>query len=150
MKVIGFNGSARKDGNTSILIQKVFEELQAEGIETKLVNLGPKSVQGCLACMKCVENQDGRCVQKKDDLNDWITPYGGPIKTPNIDRLAKRGTDKLRVRRFEILAQRCDQLHQILLVMACMDGVVAILIALPEKETCDLVFLCARIVLLEI
>jgi multimeric flavodoxin WrbA len=72
MKVMGFNGSARKNGNTSVLIQKVFQELEAEGIETKLVNLGPKPVHGCLACMKCVENQDGRCVQTKDDLNDWL------------------------------------------------------------------------------
>lgn len=72
MKVMGFNGSARKDGNTSILIQKVFEELEAEGIETKLVNLGSKSVNGCLACMKCHENKDGHCVQKKDELNDWL------------------------------------------------------------------------------
>ena len=52
MKVIGFNGSARKDGNTSVLIQKVFEPLEAEGIETKLVNLGARSVNGYLACMK--------------------------------------------------------------------------------------------------
>lgn len=72
MKVMGFNGSARKDGNTSVLIQRVFEELDAEGIETKLVNLGPKSVNGCLACMKCFENQDGHCVQNKDDINDWL------------------------------------------------------------------------------
>lgn len=72
MKVMGFNGSARKDGNTSVLIQKVFDELQAEGIETKRVNLGPKSVNGCLACMKCHENKDGHCVQKKDELNDWL------------------------------------------------------------------------------
>jgi multimeric flavodoxin WrbA len=72
MKVIGFNGSARKDGNTSIIIQKVFDELEAEGIETKLVNLGPQSVNGCLACMKCWENRDGHCVQKKDSLNDWL------------------------------------------------------------------------------
>lgn len=72
MKVMGFNGSARKDGNTSVLIQKVFEELEAQGIETKLVNLGPKSVNGCLACMKCHENKDGHCVQKKDELNDWL------------------------------------------------------------------------------
>lgn len=72
MKVMGFNGSARKDGNTSVLIQKVFKELEAEGIETKLVNLGPKSVNGCLACMKCHENKDGHCVQKKDELNDWL------------------------------------------------------------------------------
>ena len=72
MKVIGFNGSARKDGNTAILIRKVFEELEAEGIETKLVNLGPQSVNGCLACMKCFENKDGHCVQVKDPLNDWL------------------------------------------------------------------------------
>lgn len=72
MKVIGFNGSARKDGNTSVLIQKVFESLEAEGIETKLVNLGARSVNGCLACMKCFEKQDGHCVQAKDPLNDWL------------------------------------------------------------------------------
>lgn len=72
MKVMGINGSARKDGNTSVLIKRVFEELEAEGIETKLVNLGPKSVNGCVACMKCFENQDGHCVQKNDDINDWL------------------------------------------------------------------------------
>ncbi|MGD9366838.1 MAG: flavodoxin family protein [Desulfobacteraceae bacterium] len=86
MKVMGFNGSARKDGNTSALIQKVFEELEAEGIETKLVNLGPKSVNGCLACMKCHENKDGHCVQKKDELNDWLdemkTCHGIILGTP--------------------------------------------------------------------
>ena len=72
MKVIGFNGSARKDGNTSILIQKVFEPLAAEGIETKLVNLGATSVNGCLACGKCAEKLDGHCIQTKDPLNDWL------------------------------------------------------------------------------
>ena len=72
MKVMGFNGSARKDGNTSMLIGKVFEELEAEGIETQLVNLGPKSVNGCIACMKCFENKDGHCIQTKDPLNGWL------------------------------------------------------------------------------
>ncbi len=72
MKVMGFNGSARKDGNTSMLIQKVFDELEAEGIETQLVNLGPKSVNGCIACMKCFKNKDGHCIQTKDPLNDWL------------------------------------------------------------------------------
>ena len=72
MKVIGFNGSARKKGNTSVLIRKVFDELEAEGIETNLVNLGAQSVNGCLACMKCFENKDGHCVQTKDALNDWL------------------------------------------------------------------------------
>lgn len=72
MKVMGFNGSARKDGNTAVLIQKVFDELEAEGINTQLVNLGPNSVNGCVACMKCHQNKDGHCIQKKDKLNDWL------------------------------------------------------------------------------
>jgi hypothetical protein len=33
MKVIGINGSARRDGNTAILIKTVFEELEKAGIE---------------------------------------------------------------------------------------------------------------------
>ena len=34
MKVVAINGSARKDGNTAILINYVFSELHNEGIET--------------------------------------------------------------------------------------------------------------------
>ena len=72
MNVIGFNGSARKNGNTAALIQTVFEQLEAEGIDTQLINLGARSVNGCLACMKCFENRDGHCIQTKDPLNDWL------------------------------------------------------------------------------
>jgi multimeric flavodoxin WrbA len=39
MKVVAFNGSARKDGNTAILVRRVFSELEKEGIETELVQL---------------------------------------------------------------------------------------------------------------
>ncbi|MDD4393884.1 MAG: NAD(P)H-dependent oxidoreductase, partial [Desulfobacterales bacterium] len=35
MNVVAFNGSARKDGNTAILINTVFSELEKEGIETE-------------------------------------------------------------------------------------------------------------------
>ena len=45
MKVIGINGSARKDGNTSLLIKAVFAELEAEGIETELVQLHGKALE---------------------------------------------------------------------------------------------------------
>jgi multimeric flavodoxin WrbA len=42
MKVVAFNGSPRKEGNTATLIKYVFEELEKEGIETELVNIGGK------------------------------------------------------------------------------------------------------------
>jgi multimeric flavodoxin WrbA len=72
MKVIAFNGSARKDGNTAILVNTVFKELKKAGIETELVQLAGKKIRGCLACGKCYENKDKRCVVASDILNDCI------------------------------------------------------------------------------
>jgi multimeric flavodoxin WrbA len=72
MKVVAFNGSARKDGNTAILIGHVFRELAKEEIETELVQLSGSRIHGCIACMKCFENKD-RCCSVKDDIaNDCI------------------------------------------------------------------------------
>ena len=72
MKVIAFNGSARKDGNTSILLNMVFEELKAEGIETEIYTLAGKPIQGCIACYKCFENKNKRCAVEKDVINECI------------------------------------------------------------------------------
>ncbi len=72
MKVVAFNGSARKDGNTAILVRQVFAELEAEGIETELVQLAGKTIRGCTACGKCRENQNQRCVITSDVVNDCI------------------------------------------------------------------------------
>jgi len=58
IKVVAFNGSARKDGNTAILVQTLFKELEKAGIETELVPLAAKKMHGCLACGKCWETKD--------------------------------------------------------------------------------------------
>ncbi len=71
MKVIAFNGSPRRDGNTATLLAAVLEELESQGIETELVHLiGPLS--GCKACFKCTEKKNGRCIQDKDMINQCI------------------------------------------------------------------------------
>jgi multimeric flavodoxin WrbA len=72
MKVVAFNGSARKDGNTAILIGYVLRELEAEGIETEMIQLSGSRIHGCIACMKCFENKDRRCSVKDDIANDCI------------------------------------------------------------------------------
>jgi multimeric flavodoxin WrbA len=72
MKVVALNGSARKDGNTAILINGVFEELKKEGIETELIQMAGKPIQGCIACYKCFKNQNRRCSVDKDMLNEII------------------------------------------------------------------------------
>ena len=72
MNVVAFNGSARKNGNTAILVNHVFQELQKQGIETELVQLAGKKIQGCIACYKCFENKDQRCSVTNDILNSCI------------------------------------------------------------------------------
>ena len=72
MKVIAFNGSARKEGNTAILLNLVLDELKAEGIETELYSLAGKPVQGCIACFKCFEKKNKRCNVEKDIINECI------------------------------------------------------------------------------
>jgi len=71
MKVVAFNGSPRKEGNTYLSIGIVLEELRKEGIETEVVQLGTSNIKGCKACFKCFENKDRRCIQN-DDLNSFV------------------------------------------------------------------------------
>jgi multimeric flavodoxin WrbA len=72
MKVIAFNGSARKDGNTAILLNCVLDLLNGKGIETELFQLSGKKINGCKACYKCFENKDQRCSVTNDILNECI------------------------------------------------------------------------------
>jgi len=72
MKVVAFNGSPRINGNTEQSIKIVFAELEKAGIETELVQLGGKKVFGCLACGKCAENKNNRCVRQDDEMNTFI------------------------------------------------------------------------------
>ncbi len=72
MKVIAFNGSGRKNGNTAILINTVFEELNKEGIATEMIQLAEKIVKPCSGCRKCMENKNVRCVITDDAANECI------------------------------------------------------------------------------
>jgi len=72
LKVVAFNGSARKDGNTAILVKRVLEELEKEGIETELVQLSGERIRGCTACMGCIANKDRQCTIDDDIVNDCI------------------------------------------------------------------------------
>ncbi len=48
MKVVAFNGSPGKNGNTHELIKTVFDVLHKEGINTELFQLGGKKIKGCI------------------------------------------------------------------------------------------------------
>ena len=68
MKVIGINGSARKDGNTAIIIGKVFDELNNECIETELIQLADYEIQPCRGCFACKGR--GNCVFTRDGFTE--------------------------------------------------------------------------------
>ena len=72
MKVIAINGSARKDGNTAIMVKRLFEELEKEGIETELIQLSGQHIRGCTACAGCYKLKNKRCVINDDIANQLI------------------------------------------------------------------------------
>jgi len=72
MKVFAINGSARKDGNTAILINHVFSELNKEGIETDMIQLAGKAIRGCTGCNSCQKLQNRRCIIANDPVNECV------------------------------------------------------------------------------
>jgi len=102
IRVVAFNGSPRPRGNTYQAIETVFQELNQEGIGTELVQVGGHPIRGCLACYKCQEKKDQRCIQKEDRLNEYLEKMieadgiilGSPVYfsdvTPEIKALIDR------------------------------------------------------------
>ena len=72
MKVVAINGSARKDGNTAILVRHVFSALEEEGIETESCPARREPVHGCNACYGCMKERNRRCVIDDDIVNECI------------------------------------------------------------------------------
>jgi len=85
-----------------MMIKTALDVLEKEGIETELMQLSGKQIRGCIACMKCWENQDGHCAQKKDPLNDWLDEMreadgivlGSPVYHAGLSGQLKRFIDR--------------------------------------------------------
>ena len=90
MKVLAINSSARKDGNTAILLGRVLEELRKEGIETELIQLAGQMIEPCKACWAC--GGQGNCVHRKDPFREIFDKMkaadgillGSPVYSANI------------------------------------------------------------------
>ncbi|MDF2927134.1 MAG: multimeric flavodoxin WrbA [Paenibacillaceae bacterium] len=102
MKVVAFNGSPRREGNTAQSIRIVLSELEQKGIATEFVQLGGMKVFGCLACGKCFERKDSRCARKDDDMNSLIAKMqeadgiiiGSPTYFSNVSTEVKALIDR--------------------------------------------------------
>jgi multimeric flavodoxin WrbA len=72
VKVVAFNGSGRKNGNTALLMRRLLGVLEAEGIETELIQLAGEHIHGCNACRICFSTRNNRCIIEDDNVNAYI------------------------------------------------------------------------------
>ncbi len=68
MNVILINGSPKANGNTALALQEVARTLNAEGVDTEIINIGNKQIRGCMACNRCWEI--GKCVFDDGIVNE--------------------------------------------------------------------------------
>lgn len=76
MKVVAFNGSPRKNGNTAILLNTVLDTLRQSQWETEFIQVGGTPLHSCKACYKCFKNANARCIINTDSANEWIAKAG--------------------------------------------------------------------------
>ena len=67
MKVLLINGSPHKNGTTRVALDEVARTLEAEGVETEMVQVGHLEIRGCAACYAC--SKLGKCVFD-DEVNE--------------------------------------------------------------------------------
>lgn len=90
MKILGVNGSARRDGNTAILIRTVLEALNRAGIETEMIQLAENRIEPCKACFACGGQKN--CVHRKDGFGELFKKMteadgmilGSPVYSANV------------------------------------------------------------------
>lgn len=102
MRVVAFNGSPNKEGNTYHAIKIVMDELDREGIETEIIHVGNKLIKGCIACKQCAKNKNEKCVLPGDEVNDWVQKMkeadgiiiGSPVHYSSIGATMKAFLDR--------------------------------------------------------
>mgnify|MGYP002519291487 CR=1 FL=1 len=69
MKVLLLNGSAKPNGNTALALKEAAKQLEAEGIETELFQIGGGPVRDCVGCGQCTPEG---CVFADDGVNEFV------------------------------------------------------------------------------
>ena len=79
-KILLINGSPRSGGCTYTALLEVAAELERNGVETELIEIGKQPVAGCIACGRCRET--GRCIFNDDAVNrisERLEEYDGIV-----------------------------------------------------------------------
>ena len=100
MKVVGFVGSPRKDGNTYALVNQILEGAKEKGAETKIINLNKLNIKGCQACMYCRTNYGCAIKDDMQELYEEIKTadaivLGSPVYMFQVSAQTKAFIDRL-------------------------------------------------------
>ncbi len=101
MKVLAINGSPHKKGNTYLALNIICEQLNKAGIETEIITIGHKKIQGCTACNACIKSLDETCIID-DGVNELIQLmkaadgllFGAPVHYAGIGGTMKAFMDR--------------------------------------------------------
>lgn len=101
-KVLAIQGSFKKNGHTTQMLQYAVEKLKKEGLEVEYINLFEKDLKPCIGCNACLAA--GECVQKKDDIFEVtksvkeaeVIILAAPVYWGNVPAIVKNLFDRLR------------------------------------------------------
>jgi multimeric flavodoxin WrbA len=100
MKIIGFNASPRKSGNTAWSIGQIFDGAATAGAETKIFHSSELVISPCRGCLGCAE---GNGCAVADDMSEIYAALkqadalvlGSPLYMAQMSGQAKVFTDRL-------------------------------------------------------
>lgn len=70
MKVLMLNGSVHPNGNTFVSLSEVGKQLEKQGVEYEIFQLGGEPIRDCVSCGSC--SKTGRCVFTDDAVNAFV------------------------------------------------------------------------------
>lgn len=102
MKVLLFNGSPHAKGCTYTALHEVEKELNEQGIETEVIQVGNQLIHGCAACGYCYTHPN-ECAFKDDLVNEVLEKtkeadgfiFGSPVYYASCNGVLSAFMDRL-------------------------------------------------------
>lgn len=101
-KVLVFNGSPRRNGNTSILCRKFADAAIEQGASIEILNTNDLDLNYCTGCLRC--NMIGRCGQRGDSWEVYaskideadVLVFASPVYFHHVTASMKNLIDRFR------------------------------------------------------
>lgn len=72
MKIIAFNGSPHKQGNTAGALEIAKKYFEANSVDFEIIQVGSNPIAGCTGCGWCFRNKNSQCVLGDEIINSSV------------------------------------------------------------------------------